>query len=106
MVDTARPASTGGAGDVTGTVDAALRATLGWRPRPGDPKAFLDALGSSFRLREVEGHTVADFVPRGYAVQADLGAVTGGQASLYRRAQLARTEVVRILDGLVPLRAD
>ena len=28
-------------------------------------------------------HIVADFVPRGYAVQADLGAVTGGQASLY-----------------------
>lgn len=33
-------------------------------------------------LRECE-HIVADFKPRGYAIQADLGAVTGGQASLY-----------------------
>src|SRR4051794_36371097 len=98
MVDAPRVVSAAGAGDVTGAVDAALRATLGWRPRGGDSKAFLDALGSSFRLRQFEGHTVADFVPRGYAVQSDLGAVSGGQASLYRRAQLARTEVLRILD--------
>jgi len=106
MVDASRPAAAYALGDVTGTVDAALRATLGWRPRRGDPKAFLDALGSSFRLRQVEGHTVADFVPRGYAVQSDLGAVTGGQASLYRRAQIARTEMLRILDGLGSLRMD
>src|SRR6201999_4447784 len=65
-----------------------------------------DALGAVFRLDHVEGHVVARFVPRGYAIQADLGAVTGGQASLYRRAMLARTESLRILDGLTPLRAD
>jgi ketosteroid isomerase-like protein len=46
------------------------------------------------------------FEPRGYAIQADLGAVTGGQASLYRRATAARTEILRILDGLSPLRAE
>ena len=106
MVDASRPQPTVGSGDVTGTIDAALRTALGWRPRAGDPKAFLDALGASFRIRQVEGHTVADYVPRGYAVQADLGAVTGGQASLYRRAQIARTEMLRILEGLTPLRMD
>ena len=79
---------------------------LGWRPRVEDPKAFVDALTASFRLVNVQGHIEAQFVPRGYAVQADLGAVSGGQASLYRRALILRTESVRILDGLVSLRMD
>lgn len=93
-------------GDVAPQVTTVLRDVLGWRPRPGDPNAFTNALGAAFRLRMVEGHVEADYVPRGYAVQADLGAVTGGQASLYRRAMLARTESLTILDGLVALRPD
>lgn len=93
-------------GDVGPQVTDALRGILGWRPREGDYKAFEGALSAAFRLRAVEGHTEVDFVPRGYAIQADLGAVTGGQASLYRRATLARTEALRILDGLTPLRPD
>lgn len=93
-------------GDLGPQVTNVLRDVLGWRPRPGDAQAFENALGASFRLRMVEGHVQADYVPRGYAVQADLGAVTGGQASLYRRAMLARTEALRILDGLTPLRMD
>ncbi|GAB6984839.1 hypothetical protein [Nocardioides pyridinolyticus] len=87
-------------------VRAAIRDVLGVRSRVEDPKAFTDALTAAFRLFHVEGHTASEFVPRGYAVQADLGAVTGGQASLYRRATLSRTEILRILDGLVPLRVD
>lgn len=94
------------AGDVGPQVSTVLRDILGWRPRAGDPLAFTHALGAAFRLRQVQGHVEADFVPRGYAVQADLGAVTGGQASLYRRAMLARTEALRILDGLTTLRVD
>lgn len=93
-------------GDVGPQVTDALRDILGWRPREGDYKAFEGALSAAFRLRAVEGHTEVDFVPRGYAIQADLGAVTGGQASLYRRATLARTEALRILDGLTALRPD
>jgi hypothetical protein len=108
MVD--RPASRRDAGsgpdDVAPRVTTALRDILGWRPRAGDPNAFENALTSAFRLRMVEGHVEADYVPRGYAVQADLGAVTGGQASLYRRATISRTETLRILDALVPLRTD
>lgn len=87
-------------------VRAAIRGVLGVRSRVEDPKAFTDALGAAFRLRLVEGHVESQFVPRGYAIQADLGAVTGGQASLYRRATLSRTEILRILDGLTPLRVD
>jgi hypothetical protein len=57
-------------------------------------------------LVAVQGHVEAQFVARGYAVQSDLGAVSGGQASLYRRATIARTEMLRILSGLTPLRSD
>lgn len=96
----------GDSNDVGPQVNAAIRDALGWRPRVEDPKAFVDALTASFRLVNVQGHVEAKFVPRGYAVQADLGAVTGGQASLYRRASIARTEIVRILDGQTPLRND
>lgn len=88
------------------TVQSAIRDVLGVRTRVADPKAFTDALTASFRLTVVEGHVESDYVPRGYAIQSDLGAVTGGQASLYRRATIARTEVLRILDGLTPLRVD
>jgi hypothetical protein len=95
-----------GPGDVGPQVNTVIRDVLGWRPRVEDPKAFIDALTASFRLVNVEGHVEAQFVPRGYAVQADLGAVSGGQASLYRRALIVRTEVVRILSGLVSLRMD
>ena len=92
--------------DVSPVVESILRDVLGWRPRVSDPAAFTGALTAAFRLETVEGHVEATFVPRGYAVQSDLGAVTGGQASLYRRAQLARTEALQIVDGLRSLRPD
>jgi hypothetical protein len=107
MVDhTAMTNGASGPDDVGPQVNSALRDLLGWRPRVEDPKAFVDALTASFRLVTVQGHIEAQFVPRGYAVQADLGAVSGGQASLYRRALIVRSEIVRILDGLVSLRPD
>ena len=106
MVERSGAGREAAAGDVAPQVTSILRDVLGWRPRSGDPQAFESALTAAFRLRMVEGHVEADYVPRGYAVQADLGAVTGGQASLYRRATLARTEALRILDGLTPLRVD
>ena len=73
-------------GDQTPNVTAVLRDLLGWRPVPGDAKAFSAALEASFTLTQVEGHVESSYVPRGYAMQADLGSVTGGQASLYARA--------------------
>jgi hypothetical protein len=102
-----RPAtSTGSTGDQGPAVSAAIRDVLGWRPRVQDPKAFTAALSASFELSTVEDHVVARYVPRGVAVQADLGGVTGGQASLYLRAKAAHEQITRLLDSLQPLRTD
>ena len=102
-----RPAtSTGITGDQGPTVTAAIRDVLGWRPRVQDPKAFTAALSASFQLSIVDNHVVARYVPRGVAVQADLGGVTGGQASLYLRAKAAHEQITRMLDSLQPLRTD
>lgn len=98
--------SAGGAGDQGPAVSAAIRDVLGWRPRPQDPRAFTAALSASFELSTVEDHVVAKYVPRGVAVQADLGGVTGGQASLYLRAKGAHEQITRMLDSLKPLRTD
>jgi hypothetical protein len=99
-------APSSGAVDQTPAVTAVIRDVLGWRPRRQDTKAFTAALDASFELKEVEGHIEARYVPRGYAVQADLGGVTGGQASLYTRAKTSHVEITRILDALKPLRPD
>ncbi len=102
-----RPATSAGiTGDQGPAVTAAIRDVLGWRPRVQDPKAFTAALSASFQLFTVEDHVVARYVPRGVAVQADLGGVTGGQASLYLRAKAAHEQITRMLDSLQPLRTD
>jgi hypothetical protein len=101
-----RSSTSTGTGDQGPTVSAAIRDVLGWRPRVQDPKAFTAALSASFELSTVEDHVVAKYVPRGVAVQADLGGVTGGQASLYLRAKAAHEQITRMLDSLKPLRTD
>jgi len=98
-----RSTATGTSGDQGPAVSAAIRDVLGWRPRAQDPKAFTAALSASFELSTVEDHVIARYVPRGVAVQADLGAVTGGQASLYLRAKAAHEQITRMLDSLKPL---
>lgn len=98
--------SGGGDGSVTPVVEGALRDVLGWRPRAQDTSAFTAALTASFQLSEAEGHVVATYSPRGFAMQADLGAVSGGQASLYNRSVSARTQMLTLLDGLTALRPD
>ncbi|RSM76656.1 hypothetical protein DL991_23645 [Amycolatopsis sp. WAC 01375] len=80
--------------------------TLGWKWREGDTKGFVAALTGSFELKEVQGRTEAKWTPRGYAIQADLGAVTGGQASLAARARSAVKDSLALLDSLRPLRTD
>ncbi|MFC6159830.1 hypothetical protein [Kribbella jiaozuonensis] len=102
----ARPTTTSGTGDQGPVVSAAIRDVLGWRPRVQDPKAFTAALSASFELSTFEDHVVTKYVPRGVAVQADLGGVTGGQASLYLRAKAAHEQITRMLDSLQPLRTD
>jgi hypothetical protein len=89
-------------------VESALRDVLGWRPKTTDPKGFTAALTQSFALKDVEGHTEATWVPRSYAVQvqADMGAITGAQASIYARAKVALDQSLPLLAGLTSLRAD
>jgi hypothetical protein len=101
-----RSAGSSAPGNQTPTVEAAIRDVLGWRPRAQDTKAFTAALDASFQLSIVEGHVEARYVQRGYAIQADLGGVTGGQASLYTRAQAGHQQITKILDALTPLRPD
>jgi hypothetical protein len=100
--------SAGGIGAVGQTVERTLREVLGWRPRPSDPKGFQAALLQAFTVEQVAGHTEVRWNPRSYAVeiQADLGTITGAQASLYTRAKGALDQIRPLLDGLEPLRVD
>lgn len=95
--------------DLGQTVQTALREVLNWRPSgyQGDAKGFVAALNQSFSLKHIEGHTEFTWTPRSYAaVQTGLGALTGAQASIFTRAQVARDQALPLLDGLYPLRAD
>jgi Carboxypeptidase regulatory-like domain len=98
----------GDVGAVGQTVERTLREVLGWRPRASDPKGFQAALMRAFTAKEVAGHTEYSWNPRSYAVeiQADLGAVTGAQASLYTRAKNAVDQALPLVEGLKPLRVD
>jgi hypothetical protein len=83
-------------------VDQVIRDVLGWRPG-GDVAGFQAALSGAFQLREVEGHTEWAWQQRGYAVQADMGALTGAQASIYARAKNALDQLLPLLAGLTSL---
>lgn len=88
------------------SVEGALREVLGWRPRTSDPKGFLAALNQAFDIKQVEGHHEFTWNQRSYAVQHEMGAITGAQASLYSRARAALDQMLPLLEGLTPLRAD
>jgi hypothetical protein len=92
----------GGGGGYGQTVDQVMRDVLGWRPS-GDVAGFQAALTGAFELREVEGHREWTWQQRGYAVQADMGALTGAQASIYARAKNALDQVLPLLAGITPL---
>jgi hypothetical protein len=103
------PAPTGGAPGGGGpgagygqAVDQVMRDVLGWRPS-GDVAGFQAALTGAFQLRQVEGHTEWTWQQRGYAVQADMGALTGAQASIYARAKNALDQIQPLLAGLTAI---
>jgi len=87
-------------------VQSALRDILGWRTRDNDPKGFTAALTQSFESVEIAGMKKWKWTPHTYAIQADLGAITGAQAALYARARVALDQSLPLLDGLKPLRSD
>jgi hypothetical protein len=96
-------ATGGGAPSPTRVTQDLLRQILGWRYRADDTKGFLAALTKAFTLTEVEGHTQWNFVPQNYMMQADMGEITGAQASLYARAKAAVDLSTPLLLGLTPL---
>lgn len=103
--------SGGGAAGVAGytaVVQNTLREVLGWRPKAGDSKAFTAALAKSFSPYDSNGNTLYKWTPRTYLadVNADLGALTGAQASLYQRAKVALDQSLPLLEGLYPLLPD
>lgn len=97
---------TAGAGTLTRTAQNAIRDLLGWRYRSTDSKGFLAALNKSVELKTVEGRVESKWTARPFMVQADMGEVTGAQASLYARAKAALDHALPLLDGLKPNRAD
>jgi hypothetical protein len=99
--NTARPIST-----LEQIVEGSLREVLAWRPRTTDVKGFAAALKQAFTEEEVDGRSRWKWTPRSYSVQADMGAVTGAQASIYARARAALDQSVPLIEGLYPLRAD
>jgi hypothetical protein len=99
------PVSGGTAGTGAGygpAVDQVIRDVLGWRPS-GDVAGFQAALNGAFQLKEVQGHTEWTWQQRGYAVQADMGALTGAQASIYARAKSALDQITPLLTGLTAI---
>jgi hypothetical protein len=103
------PAAGGGAPDsgaLGQSVAGTLRSVLGWRPRAGDSKGFLSALNQAFTLTDFEGHRDWKWMQPTFAVQPDMGGITGAQASLYTRAKAAIDQSLPLLDGLSPLRPD
>src|SRR5436305_525608 len=83
------------------TVTRAINEVLGWKSKPGDPKAFLGALNASFTCTEMEGHVKCKWTLRSYAVATDVaGGITGAQASLYTRAKEVIDLALPLLDGL------
>ncbi|MEY3275230.1 MAG: hypothetical protein RL153_495 [Verrucomicrobiota bacterium] len=89
-------------GSLTRTAQSAIRDLLGWRYRSDDPKGFVAALTKAVDLKDVQGHVEWSWKPRPFMVHADMGEVTGAQASLYARAKSALSEVLGRLDVLAP----
>ena len=102
-----RPGTTGapGSSQYGQIVESTLREILGWRVRDGDPKGFVAALNQSFDVKTVEGHTEWKWTQHTYAIEADMGAVTGAQAAIYSRAKAALNQALPLLDGLQSLLA-
>lgn len=101
------PTAPGAGGAPGGLGQVAARAIgdiLGWKTNSGDAKGFVGALTQSFTLTEIEGRIESKWNPKSYTVQTDLaGGITGAQASLYTRAQVAQEKCLPLLDGLYAL---
>src|SRR5438034_9971490 len=76
---------------------------MGERLETSDVRRLSSALNEAVALKEVEGHIESTWTPPGYSVQADLGEITGAQASIYAQARAALAQALPLLNGLEPL---
>ncbi len=83
-----------------------IRAVLGWRFRGEDTKGFQAALAATAVAKQVDGFTQYEWRSPTFMVQADLGEITGAQASLLACAKNTVEQALPLLDRLTPLRAD
>jgi hypothetical protein len=95
-----------GSQSVTQVAQNTIRGLLGWRYRVDDSKGFVTALTKAVQLKEAEGSIEWSWQTRPFMVQADMGDITGAQASLYARAKVALDNALPLLNNLKPLRAD
>ena len=91
---------------VTQVAQDSIRGLLGWRYRADDPKGFVAALTNAVQLKQAPGYTDWSWQTRPFMAQADMGAISGAQASLFTRAQVARDNSLPLLGTLKPLRPD
>lgn len=96
----------GGGQSLDARAQNSIRQALGWRYRVDDTKGFVAALTKAFVLTDVEGHTEWNYQPQSYTVQADMGEITGAQASIFARAKNALDQTLPLLNGLTPLLPD
>jgi len=80
-----------------------IRQVMGERLETSDVRRLSSALNEAVALKEVEGHIESTWTPPGYSVQADLGEITGAQASIYAQARAALAQALPLLNGLEPL---
>lgn len=95
-----------GSGSLSQITEQAFRDILAIRPSHSDPKSILSALQNAFSVTHIDGHTEWSWTPRSFTVQADMGEVTGAQASIYTRAKAALDQSIILLDTLKSLRDD
>ena len=81
-----------------------IRNIIGWRPRADDAKGFEAALRQTFTyVEDDDGNNEWVYTPHRYSIQAELGAITGAQASIYKRAQATINQAIPLLDNLESL---
>jgi hypothetical protein len=91
-------------GSLNRVAQQTIRRVLGWRHRDGDAKGFTAALGKAFTLKDVEGHTEWEWKPQAFTLEADLGEITGAQASIHNQASLILEQAIKLLNGLESLK--
>ena len=97
----------GTSGNINQIAQETIRQALGWRYRSDDVRGFSAAINRAFSLTENEDGLVEwAWKPQTYAIQADLGEITGAQASIFEQAKVAINFILPLLDGLQSLRAD